>query len=546
MNRESLLHSGYASPDPVSSDPKMEGAQDWKPLHFFNFYRLLLAGLFVSTYATDLAPNFFGKQNPQLFFIVSLIYLVFAASAWFMIRLRWLPFNIQVMLHGVVDIFLITLLMHSSGGVTSGLGMLLIVSIAGSSILTEGRTAIFFAALASLHVLVEAAYTGAVLNNSSYTQAGILGASFFATAFLAHVLARRIRASEALARQRGLHVRYLAKLNEQIVQHIQSGIIVTDALNRVRLCNEAAARLLGLEHEEYNGPLHQMSQELASLLNQWRHNPDSNNSLVFRPSAGELDVIATFSRLSQAGTESMLIMLEDATLTTRRAEQLKLTALGRLTASIAHEIRNPLGAISHAAQLLAESPQLVPADARLIRIIVEHCQRVNGIVENVQQLSRQRDAEITYFDLEPWLKEFILELADYYSVDPGRFRLRLTAPKVMVGFDANQLRQVLWNLCENAMRYAQGQPLIEFIAGIGEEFRRPYLDIRDHGPGMSDEIAKQVFEPFFTTEKQGTGLGLYIARGICMINRASLHLLSHAQGCHFRIGFSELPEQEAA
>jgi two-component system sensor histidine kinase PilS (NtrC family) len=409
---------------------------------------------------------------------------------------------------------------------------------------------VFFAALASLAVLAEAIYSdlNKLFQSTSYTQGGILGATFFATAFLGHVLARRIRASESLARQRGLHVQYLAQLNEQIVRHIQSGIIVIDGFGQIRLCNEAASRLLGTVRPAANALLSKTAPQLTGLLEQWRRNPENTN-LLFHPENGEVDLIAGFTRLTGDGAGihagNLLIMLEDATLTTRRAEQLKLTALGRLTASIAHEIRNPLGAISHAAQLLRESPNLTPGDSRLSQIVVDHCQRVNGIVENVLQLSRQRDAQSVFFDLIEWLHRFIDELADYYGLEANRFRLASPSRQLIIGFDPDQLQQVAWNLCENALRYSQGPILLEFSAGIGEESGRPFLDIRDHGPGISDELAGQVFEPFFTTEKQGSGLGLYIAQGICAINRASLHLLAHGPGgCVFRISFSE-PNQEA-
>lgn len=515
--------------------------QEWKSLWFFNIYRIVLSAVFLITYSTEVAPNFFGTYNPQLYISIAAAYLGFALVSSLTIFRRWLALNAQVLLQGMTDILAIILIMHASGGVASGLGMLLVVSIAGSSLLTEGRTAFFFAAVASLAVLVEAVF--ADMNNmffsTNYTQAGLLGASFFATAFLAHTLAQRIRANEALAKQRGVHLEYLSQLNEQIVQHIRSGILVIDAFNQIQLCNEAALRFLGkLPNEEPQQSLQNLAPDLLHPITEWKRGRRSASHL-FRPEQGEVDVIASFSRLQQGYSMSILILLEDATLTTQRAQQLKLASLGRLTASIAHEVRNPLAAISQAGQLLQESPQLAENDADLANIIVDHCQRVNTIVENVLQLSRQREPNLQSLELAQWLREFVDELLLQRGLTPAHIELHSDTPSQQVCFDPTQLHQCVWNLCENALRYSSGIPALQLSCGILPDSKRPYLDVQDYGPGMSEEVLKQVFEPFFTTHPKGTGLGLYIAREMCANNRASLHLLRNSDaGCCFRISFS--------
>ena len=513
---------------------------EWRPLRLFNLYRVTLSSLFLISYVTDVAPNFLGNYLPRLFFWVTLLYLLFAVFS--SLSMRWLRFNLQVFMQGGIDILAITLLMHASGGVSSGLGMLLVVAIAGCSILTEGRTAFFFAALASLAVLVESILADVykVFDSTSYTQAGMLGATFFATAFLAHVLAERIRASDALARQRGLSLQYLAQLNEQIVQHIRSGIVVIDALQRIRLINEAAVRLLGLSVQPQVVALATVAPELAQQITHWQRNTQATPQ-PFRPSLGEVDVIASFTRLYRAGSVSTLILLEDATLTTQRAHQLKLASLGRLTASIAHEVRNPLAAISQAGQLLAESSELSGGDVRLARIVVEHCQRVNVIIENVLQLSRQATVHCQQFALDQWLPEFLAEFREQRHLETDAVVLNLKTTPVLIAVDPTQLHQALWNLCENGLRYSREKPLLLLTVGLSADSDRAYLDICDRGIGMEAAVATQAFEPFFTTERQGTGLGLYIARELCAANRATLHLLSNTPtGCCFRINFAPL------
>jgi two-component system, NtrC family, sensor histidine kinase PilS len=521
--------------------------EDWRALRLFNIYRLVLALVFFTLYSVEIETILFAYHNSRLFSIVSIFYLLFALVAIVGVHRRWLSFNLHVVSQGVVDVVVIGLLMHASGGVNSGLGMLMIVAIAGSSMVTEGRTAIFFGAVASLVVLLETATASFFYPamTRTYTHAGLLGVTFFTTAFLAYKLARRIRISETLAHQRGVHVEYLARLNEQIVAQIQSGIIVTDHLFRVRLCNQAAINLLGISQNLSNGlSVAQVSPELAALLHNWQQTPQGSAQL-FRPNHSEVDVLATFTPLIRGRALHTLVVLEDATLTSQRAHQLKLTSLGRLTASIAHEVRNPLGAISHAAQLLEESCDLNSADKRLVQIILSHSQRVNGIIENVLQLSRQRQAQGVLFALNDWLAEFSMQLQVAYDLQPEDVILSLPPQVLLVYFDPDQLHQVLWNLCDNALRYSKHTtPVLELRGGINADSGRPYLDIQDYGHGLNANIAEHVFEPFVTSEPQGTGLGLYLSRGFCESNRASLHIIANTpHGCCFRIHFALPPEE---
>jgi len=534
-----MSESGIADPTlpPPGWDKQPES--DWKPLYLFNIYRLLVAAVFLSTFLTEVAPSFLGKFDERLFMMTAWLYAGFALLSEFTIKKSWPSFNIQVLSQVLMDIFMITLLMHASGGVNSGLGMLLIVAIAGGSLLTEGRTAFFFAAVASLCVLVEVTIADiyGLFYSTNYTHGGLLGVTFFATAFLAFSLAQRVRASETLAHQRGEHLRYLAHLNAQIVQHIESGIVVVDILGRIRLFNEAARRLLGLKEQPQGRALLSVAPELAEQLTTWQQLGNSTTTpSLFRPALGEVEVMATFTELKRGGAISVLIVLQDATLMARQAEQLKLASLGRLTASIAHEIRNPLSAISHAGQLLAESATLGEYQTRLTQIIVNHSQRVNTIIENVSQLSRRSPANLEFFDLYQWLQIFVEEFIIQQGLTPGDILIRPPTSPVIVGFDPGQFYQVVNNLCDNGLRYSQGSPLLELSMDTSE---RPYLEVRDHGHGMSEQVKAQIFEPFFTTERMGSGLGLYIAREICAANQASLHLFSNTHtGCCFRVHFS--------
>ncbi len=523
-----------------------EPVENWRPLRYFNLYRATLSGLIITLAFFGIAPRYFGQTNSQLFWVTALAYFAFSMLSGVGIRLRWGTFKSQVVVHVLGDIVAIILMMHSSGGVGSGLGMLLVAAIAGGGILTEGRIAILFAAMASLAVLAQQifAWVHETFPSTNYSQAGMLGITFFATAFLAYVLAKRVRVSEALAEKRGVDLANLAQLNEHIIQRMQSGVMVLDEKDQIRLVNESARQLLGIPENVAGRPVNEVAPELTALEARWRDD-SGQSSHLFHPSRSPLEVMASFARLGRDGSHGALVYLEDASAMRQRAQQLKLASLGRLTASIAHEIRNPLGAISHAGQLLGESRELRQPEHRLTQIIQENCQRVNVIVENILQLSRRKAAVRERLELRDWLGSFAHDFVAQKDLEHSQVELDLRSASIPVRFDVTQLHQVLWNLCENGIRHGGDPSRLILRAGLSPETERPYLEVLDNGGGVDDATRENLFEPFFTTQPDGTGLGLYIARELCEVNQASLTLSPHrAPGCCFRITFSDPRRQE--
>lgn len=512
----------------------------WRALRLFNLYRVVLSGLFVVFVVTGNLPAPLGSYDRRLFSIIVLAYFLCTVWAQAAVEKRIGRHTWQTFAQVLLDIVAITLMMYASGGITSGFGMLLVLTIAGGSILVPGQGALLFAAIASLAVLGEEAYSwlNFYLPVSNYTHAGFLGGTYFATALLGYVLARRLRESEALSAQRALDLASLARLNEHIVQRMQSGIVALDGDGRVRLMNAAAARLLGAGNGSEGRAIAEVSAELGRQFQFWREGHTQPEDPL-HSDAGGVEFLASFTGLGSQSAEGTLVFLEDAAVTRQRAQQLKLASLGRLAASIAHEIRNPLGAISHAAQLLAESPQGGEEDGRLTHIIQEHSRRVNTIVENVMNLSRRDRAAPESFAVKPWLDAFVQEFTTRFHLPEGAVATSVQPPTITVRTDPGQLHQVLWNLCENGLRYSRGNNLLELRCGIHPMTRRPYLDVIDHGPGMPAPVQEHIFEPFFTTESAGTGLGLYIAAELCEANQASLSLISNtSKGCCFRIHFA--------
>jgi two-component system sensor histidine kinase PilS (NtrC family) len=246
-----------------------------------------------------------------------------------------------------------------------------------------------------------------------------------------------------------------------------------------------------------------------------------------------------FVPIERDAAQGVVIFLEDMQRAQAEAQQIKLAALGRLTANMAHEVRNPLSAISYATELLQE--ELGDAgQARLLQLIQDNTHRLNRIVQDVMQLNRRDRSHPEILDLSVWLPVFIEEFSQAERLQPGILVLN-SLPACRIAFDQGHLHQILWNLCSNAWHYCQRQPASLALV-IHTENAPLTLEVQDDGPGISTEHQLQLFEPFFTTSKQGTGLGLYIARELCEANGARLEYYpdeTRNGGSSFRITFIE-------
>lgn len=520
----------------------------WRIVGSVNAFRLFVAVTLLVLFFAGGDPRFFGERYPALFSATAAGYLVLAIVSALAIRQRWVNAEPQILVLVTVDIAAVVTLMHASGGISSGLGGLLVVFVGAGSLVLPGRVPAFFASLAALAVLGEQFFSqlGGASDASRYPAAGVLGAIIFAIALTARPLARRIQVSEALARQRGVDLANLSELNEYIVQHLRESIVVVDGRNDVRLINTSAAQLLGSATDARGMQLQQIAPDLTNYIERWRQDPQQKSHTEFTmiDAANSMRIKAHLAPLGKDNdrTGPMLVFLEDASLMNARVQQSKLASLGRLSASIAHEIRNPVGAMSHAGQLLAESAALTEDDLRLTEIIRTHAERVSHIIENVLQLSRRESSKPEQFHLAPWLEDFASEFSRTLELREGELTVVPVPEGMEVRMDPSHLRQVLWNLCDNAVKYASetGGILVELQAGHLPRTGRPYLEVLDQGHGVDEATADKMFEPFFTARRGGTGLGLYISRELCELNRATLVFQPRdGGGSIFRIIFSD-------
>lgn len=510
-------------------------ASHWRSLDYFNLYRLTLAVALVFTGLLFGASDLFVPGAGARFQGYAYVYLVVAAMFVLGIRARWPDFQVQLTAHIVVDIVLTVLLMTTSDWLASGLGLLLVVPVASGGLVGSGRLTLLYASLASIALLLQ--HTFSLLEGGRVTdrffQVGLLCAGYFAIGWLAHALTRRALRSERLAQRQAEELALLNRINALAIENSPEGLLALGGDDVVRHASPRAQALLGIEGKVTPGRtrLAECAPELASA----RPRGCLPGTAFGLFSGGGRLRVRCIPLGTPEGGEVMLI--EDQGLAEQAAQRLKLAALGRLTANIAHEIRNPLSAISQAAQLLREETR-EPTQRRLAGIIENNAQRLDRLVEEVLTLNRRDRLNPVAFDAAA-LDALIGELRRTEEI-PAEAVIVNMPRTLFFQFDPDHLRQILWNLMRNAWRHASRRPGCLRIAADVRDGQLS-LEIDDDGPGVSPDRQGKLFEPFFTTDAQGTGLGLFLARELAEANHASLRFVPTHSGARFRLGLATTP-----
>ncbi|MBO6704393.1 MAG: PAS domain-containing sensor histidine kinase [Pseudomonadales bacterium] len=496
----------------------------------YNYYRVLIAFLFLFLFLDPNLNTFVGQVNPELFRGTILTYIVINSIigvATLFLSVNFLARPVTAIIAVVGDIIALTFLMSASGGVSSGLGNFLFFTLAFAGGMIHGRVSTVLPAIAFILTIYNEFYLFFLGENNTqaFFQAGLLGIVYFVTNILFQTLSRQLRSRQS-------EVFTLEQINNLIIEGMPTGVVVLNNDREPRFMNQAAERYLAPQNRV------DMPEVLLDSVDTWKKDPLSR-SVTINPGNG-VELVASFSELNTPVAET-LVFLEDSTEVQRQAQQLKLASLGRLSASIAHEIRNPLGAISHAAQLLGESENLDKADARLCEIIQNHSVRMNDVIENVLQLSRRRAAEPRDIVLDEWLRDFLVDFETGYQGAPIQIDTQLSPNGVEIKVDPLHLSQVMANLCQNGLRYSKkktGEAKLTIRGGRERGTNTRHLEIIDYGDGVSEELEANLFEPFYTTETKGTGLGLYISKELCASNDANLsYSRAETGGSSFKITF---------
>ncbi len=492
-----------------------------------------------------------------------MIYLVLSVACA-LVTMYWRRrFLLQLSFQIALDIAIISMLYLAAGGTRSGLAILYLFPLAGAAILAPLMLALFSAAIVTLFLLAESTYRVVFMLDGEVPlmQAGLYGAAFFATVLVVSRLAAKLIGQEELALQRGLDLEIQLAINRLVIADVGDGILVIGRDGRVFTGNPAAQTMLGLAGFDRDfrlcdaPPLQPLEQAFAAWLG--RPNPAFAASAGSAGSAlstafvtvkpyndatpeggaatwnGRRDLAAhlklRFATVDTPGADRSIVFLHDVSAIENQAQQLKLASMGRLTASIAHEVRNPLSAIGHATALLGED-LASPAHARLLKIVGDNVARVNRMVEDILQLSRKVQAHGQPLVLGPLLAEIKSEFQQIHGLGDDRVWLGATGA-FPVRFDALHMREVVLNLLNNAVRYASARPASISLCVLTDSASRMELHVQDDGPGITPEVRAHLFEPFYTTSSKGTGLGLYLARELCLNNGAMLDYEYRSEFC---------------
>jgi two-component system, NtrC family, sensor histidine kinase PilS len=551
----------------------------WKTLQTFNVTRVVIA-LVLLFYFTVNSRKGFWTETSFHYREVCALYLgcvaIFAIVAMYYKRRLLL----QIVLQVAIDIGFVSILYVSAGGMKSGLAILYLFPLAGGAILAPLMAALFMVSLATLVLLAESMYRlFSTMDDTSISQAGLYGAAFFAAALVINRLAVRLLNQEKLAAERGWDLHVQQAINHLVIADMGDGIVVLDGEGRIITVNPAAQRMLVLSDEEAH-----ISEKLTKIPHllpiakeyiSWTKRQDAPSEesdgifVVIKPArnpnlqnattvlkGGRRDLGARvklqFANVNGEGLQlnRTIIFLQDVSEIENQAQQLKLASMGRLTASIAHEVRNPLSAISYANGLLGEEVD-DPTQQRLVKIIGENIMRLNRMVEDILKLSRKAQVQNEPLALVPLFRDIIEEFRETHAVNQGVIQINGMKP-YRVWFDPMHLREVVVNLLSNAVRYASGKANSIQVHFVAHDTGRLELHVQDDGPPITPEVRAHLFEPFYTTSSKGTGLGLYLARELCLNNGSMLdyeyqlnapgNAANSAKG-RFVVTFSMAPER---
>ncbi len=514
-----------------TSDSRQPLNNSIRPLHdmrLLTVYQILRVVIGLFLLALQLTSNLhsvLGSESHTTFVWTTVSYI----SVCVLTTLIWPPDKLRYSQHRLVgsllfDISAMLILLHASGGLSSGLGYLLIIYTAIASIFIQGRLGYIYAALSTVVIIGDSIY-GTLSQQSTdkdLFSAGILGAVLFATTFIFQLLTEKIRTSDLAAAAQSAYAEQLQKLAQAIITRMRTGVIVVDQAGNIELINDSALQLLDLPRNTITRPTHLNEIKALKLSpDMWQETPIHKNTQNYTLESGQ-QVRISPAIIPLGHTDRIALYIEDNRALTQQAQHLKLASLGRLTASIAHEIRNPLGAISHASQLLQESQHIAAEDIRLVDIILQHTQRVNHIIENTLSISRRKVVQAVSINLSEWLDEFKVI---YEQGSQATLQLHILKPNLCIRADPAQLSQILTNLCDNGARYnaeKTGENTVFLFADENNNNDTCFIEIIDKGHGIPPDQVDEIFNPFFTTDAKGTGLGLYICQELCEMNQAHL------------------------
>lgn len=426
-----------------------------------------------------------------------------------------------------IDIMMFTLLQYLQVGGINYTPLLalpvLLAAVMGSALLAQAT-----AAGVTLLLLADAwLYSLQAQGDAArFLQSGLTGIGFFALAFLANQLSARLAREELEARRSQQAARVQVQVNELVIETLADGVLVVDPMGVVRVANPAAHHLLG------DGGTAQLTPFALEARTAWRPLVDLARQTFRQHTAQVADIaiqdgaqgarrIHVSARLTSTHDsqgESLCVMfLQDLREMEARLRTEKLAAMGRMSAAVAHEIRNPLAAIMQANALLDED-LADPAQKRLTLMVRQNSQRLAQIVEEILNISRVQQQGATPMPVQLTLDDVVLRACGDWGLQAGandKLHLQLQCRSQLVAFEPDHLRRVLVNLLDNALRYCGGQPDSICVSTLMQDTGLARLQVWSDGQPLEQSVQRHLFEPFFSSESRSSGLGLYICRELC-------------------------------
>lgn len=501
----------------------------WKSFKLYNGYRVFIAFTLLLSESALNSEQLLQVANNNPLSMIATSYLLFSIIAALLTWLEKPSLEITLPVQITADIAFILLLMYAHNSSYGGMGLLLVIAVAAASLISDGRLALFYASIATIGILLQQFFSS-IFNKSSannFSTAVMLSIVCFAIAWLAHSLARRMQQSEQLASQRGLDLQSLAQVNALITHKMKDGVLVVDRDLFIKHHNLQAESFLHLEEKNWEGKsLNEIAPDISKLLIEW-FNEKQDTKLSLVPNILKVNILSrelrlSFLPISEDREQGAVIFIEDWSHMQTQSHQVKLAALGRLTANIAHEIRNPLSSISHANQLMQEEEGTPASNKRMLQIISDNVQRLDQIIKDVLELNRRDRTNQEIIPLESFITDFYNQFCVVENISTNSFTLNITDTETTILFDRRHLNQILWNLCRNGWRHSQQNENSLSLEVYTTNKSLTVIEVTDNGAGIPAEVSSHLFEPFFTTEKTGTGLGLYIGRELAEANGANL------------------------
>ena len=341
----------------------------------------------------------------------------------------------------------------------------------------------------------------------------LIGASYVVAMLVSYSASYLKDATESAEKHRRAFDR-VRGLNQIVLQRVQEAVVVIDVEQRVWLFNKQAKVY-------FPGLMIERSETVfTELVTRWKYNPDKPFETDIHLYQHSMHVRAV--PLIQEETQLLMLFVRSLREVAAEAMSTKLMSLGQLTANLAHEIRNPMSAIRHANDLLQEGIE-DPMSVKLHGIIDSNIQRIDKMLEDVSMLNKKDNVSRENINLMKFWLSFKQEFTLNNPNAIGCIRMNMDGKNLSALADPMHVQQIMWNLCNNAWRHSrQDEKAITVLIRPSGKLHISIV-VADNGSGVPPDVRNRLFEPFYTTEKTGTGLGLYVARELAHANMGQLH-----------------------